>query len=243
MKPCNFCTYGHTKALEFAIHYLEHATLHRVTDPETADFLLLPVPSFDKDGNINGSTDTPCFPDNKLIIGGNLTSLQQAGLHTLDLLQDPVYLAENAAITAHCAVNLAMAQSMFTLRRCPVLVIGWGRIGKCLAALLKNSGADVTVAARKPADRAILQAMDYKALPVNDLDTAPYKVIFNTVPEMILPHCFGQSLKIDLASSPGIGGSNLLHAKGLPNRYAPESSGKLIADSVIRIMSEKEYIP
>jgi len=243
MKPCNFCTFGHTEALQYAAHYLEQAGWHRATGAETADCLLLPVPSFDKDGNINGSTDMPCFPDNKLIIGGNLSALQQAGFQTLDLLQDPLYLAENAAITAHCAVSLAMTQLPFTLQRCPALVIGWGRIGKCLAALLKNMGAYVTVAARKPADRAVLQALDYGTLPIEGLDADHYKVIFNTVPEMVLPHCAGQSLKIDLASTPGIGGSNLLHAKGLPNRYAPESSGKLIADSVIRIMTGKEFIP
>jgi len=246
MKPCNFCTFGHTEALQYAAHYLEQAGWHRATGAETADCLLLPVPSFDKDGNINGSTDMPCFPDNKLIIGGNLSALQQAGFQTLDLLQDPLYLAENAAITAHCAVSLAMTQLPFTLQRCPALVIGWGRIGKCLAALLSAMGTEVTVAARKEKDRATARALGFETADMEQLklQLARYRVIFNTAPAPVLTEgqlraCREGCVKIDLASKRGLEGSDVIWARGLPGKDTPESSGVLIGKTVLRLMARE----
>lgn len=241
MKQFNFCSYGHTEALNYAKNFLETYGWQSVSSSDHADCLLLPVPSFDSSGRIIGTSADVIMPDNCTIIGGNLPSALLSTHTAIDLLQDPIYLAKNAAITAQCAVRLALTELPITLQHCSVLVIGWGRIGKCLAALLKNMGADVTVAARKSTDRALLLALDYQAVSTENLNTEPYRLIFNTVPAMLLPDCPGQSLKIDLASKPGLGGSNLIHARGLPNRYAPESSGKLIADSIIRIISGKEY--
>ncbi len=241
MKQYNFCSYGHTEALNYAKNFLQEYGWQSVSSSDDAHYILLPVPSFDSNGRIIGASADAITPDNCTIIGGNLPSALISTHTTIDLLQDSVYLAKNAAITAQCAVRLALTELPITLQHCPVLVIGWGRIGKCLAALLKNMGANVTVAARKPADRAMLLALDYHAVPIEKLIPDGYRVIFNTVPAMLLPNCPGQSLKIDLASKPGLGGSNLIHARGLPNRYAPESSGKLIADSIIRIISGKEY--
>lgn len=241
MNQYKFSTFGHTDALGYAKSFLQQYGWQQLADPDRADFLLLPVPSFDSNGNIIGTTAITEFPNNTTIIGGNLISGQLFGHKTIDLLQDPIYLAENAAITAHCAVSLATAQLPVTMQNCSVLVIGWGRIGKCLAALLKNMGATVTVAARNPIDRAMLLALGYHTVSVERLDTSPYRLIYNTAPAMLLPTCPGQSLKIDLASKPGLGGCNLIHARGLPNKYAPESSGKLIADSIVRIITGKEY--
>ena len=55
---------------------------------------------------------------------------------------------------------------------------------------------------------------------------------------MTVPFCFGNALKIDLASKPGIGGSDVIWARGLPGKDAPESSGELIAKTIIRLMEE-----
>jgi len=121
-------------------------------------------------------------------------------------------------------------------------VIGWGRIGKCLAQLLKSIGAQVTVAARKESDRVMLKALGYGALDTCELDTTPYRLIFNTVPQMICPDCPGKGLKIDLASKLGLGGEDVLWARGLPGKDAPESSGHLIAQTVLRFIGGKEYL-
>ena len=71
-----------------------------------------------------------------------------------------------------------------------------------------------------------------------------YRLIFNTAPDAVLSeeqvaHCRDNCLKIDLASRLGIAGTHVIWARGLPGKDAPESSGKLIAKSAIRLI-EKE---
>ena len=44
---------------------------------------------------------------------------------------------------------------------------------------------------------------------------------------------------IDLASEPGMQGKSVIPARGLPGKYAPESSGKLIADTILRVLKEE----
>ena len=242
MTYCKFYTAGNTAALNYAIHYLKKENCEILSNPEAATHLLLPVPSFESDGKIKGGGDLTALLEtiskNTIIFGGKLNRPELAGYRTIDFLQDPLYLAENASITAHCAMKLATQKLPITLQNCPVLIIGWGRIGKCLAALLRQMGASVTIAARKEADRAILAALGYKVTPTDSLETAPYRVIFNTVPVMVLPDTAGDGLKIDLASSLGMGGKDVIWARGLPNISAPESSGKLIARTAMRMVKE-----
>lgn len=224
----------------------------QVADRPGADVthLLLPVPSFDAEGNVKGGgqlTDILAqLPRTVTVFGGNLNRPELAGYKTVDLLQDPLYLAENAAITAHCAVKLALSQLHVTMQNCPVLILGWGRIGKCLGALLKAMGAKVTIAARKEADRAMVKALGYEAEDPGHFthDLTQYRVIFNTVPTLILDadkvqQCGPDCLKIDLASHRGIAGDGILWARGLPGKDAPETSGDLIARTVIRLTSNR----
>lgn len=243
-----FYSAGHTDALEYALKELRRkgCTVMQQSGPAVTH-LVLGVPSFEADGSLKGGGRLEdvlaALPSGVTVLGGNLSSAALTGYKTIDLLQDPVYLAENADITAHCAVKLALAKLPVTLRGCHVLVVGWGRIGKCLAELLKSMGAIVTVAARKETDRAMLIALGYDTADTNDLGYGllRYRVIFNTVPFTVLPadatqYCAPDCLKIDLASSAGIEGSDVIWARGLPNRDAPESSGALIARSVLRLI-------
>lgn len=210
--------------------------------------ILLPVLSLEVNGDIKGGGKLEDLlahlPKNITVLGGNIPPL--AGYRTVDLLKDSIYLAENASITAYCALQHAMRALPVTLRNCPVLIIGWGRIGKCLAALLWALEADVTVAARKEADRAMAHALGYKAcdLDLSD-DLNKYRLILNTVPAPVLDaaqlsHCRSGCVKIDLASTLGMEGEDVLWARGLPGKDAPETSGKLIAKTVCRLLGRKE---
>lgn len=243
MQGCIFYTAGSTAAMTCAVQRLTDAGC-TFSDAPSADVthLLLPVPSLSPDGSLKGGGNLSQIlqelPKDICIVGGNLPVLP--GHQVLDLLKDPAYVAENAYITAHCAVRLAMDMLPVALRGCKILVIGWGRIGKCLAALLKGLEADVTVAARKETDRAILKALGYRATNTDSLSTQGYRVIFNTVPVSVLPSCSSACLKIDLASVPGIGGSDVIHALGLPGKDAPEASGELIARTVLRLIKEEK---
>lgn len=229
---------GYTPALAFAAKKLTEQGFSPASDPSTATHLLLPVPSFDTDGTIKGGGRLEDLleklPKDVVIFGGGLDKPELAEYRTVDLLKDPLYAAENAHITACCALKLTMQKLPVILTGQKVLVIGWGRIGKCLSVLLRQLGAHVTVAARKETDRATLISLGYQAVDTVHLDPSPYRVIYNTAPAMVLPHCGGTALKIDLASRLGIGGLDVVWARGLPGRDAPESSGDLIARSVLR---------
>ncbi len=215
-----------------------------VSEPcEQVTHLLLPVPSFGPDGGIVGggnlSTLLSLLPKDITVIGGNLDRPELDYYTCVDLLQDESYLALNANITAHCALELALDQLPVILDGCDVLIIGWGRIGKCLGKLLQQLGAQVSVCARKESDRSMLSALGYRALKLEQVDTAAYRVIFNTVPVMLFPTCPGNALKIDLASRLGLGSEDVIWARGLPGKDAPESSGRLIASTLIPILRKE----
>lgn len=243
-----FYTAGQTGALGYAVKALNAKGIVFADKPSGGvTHLLLGIPSFDPDGSLKGggSFEDALTHLNKdvTIIGGNLPAERIGGYKSLDLLRDPVYLAENADITAHCAVRQAVMRLPITLKGCHILVIGWGRIGKCLARLLKQMGAYVTVAARKEADRAMVMALGYDALDAATLGYAlmRYRVIFNTVPVTVITkeaagYCRDDCLKIDLASIKGMDAEDAVWARGLPNLDAPESSGELIARTVLRLI-------
>lgn len=226
------------KALDFAIKSLPVSPA-----PGTQiTHLLLPVPSFAGDGSIRGGGDLETvlsvLPRNVTVIGGNLQHPVLAGYETVDLLQDAFYVSENADITARCAIKLLSDCLPCTLKDCPVLILGWGRIGKCLARLLRANDARVTVYARKETDRGLLKALGYA---VQDTpNPIGFRAVINTAPAPVLPDCPKDILKMELSSVMGIGGNDVLWAKGLPATCAPESSGKLIADTTVRLLKKEE---
>ena len=243
---------GESRALTYAVRYLSQQGIQIASAPSPQiTHLLLPVPSLDTNGQIKGGGSLlhtlSQLPDNITIMGGNLPKVEQESCKMIDFLQDPYYLAENAAITADCAIRIAGSNLSAVFFGCPILIIGWGRIGKCLADKLKAMGADVTVAARKESDRAMLTALGYRVEDPSRLmySLVRYRVIFNTVPAPVLSdaqvsHCRGDCIKIDLASSPGIAGKDVIWARGLPNQDAPEASGILIAKTAIRLAKRRE---
>lgn len=181
------------------------------------------------------------MPKDVIIAGGNLEIPLLKDYRTIDFLKDPFYLAENAAITAECALQIAETKT--NLAGCPVLVLGWGRIGKCLGRLLQQRGAEVTIAARKETDLAMIRALGCSSLQIEavDKDLTGFSVILNTVPAMILPETVtaADTVLLELASSPGMAGENIISARGLPGKMAPEKSGKLIAQTFIRLLQEE----
>lgn len=234
---------GSTPASKFAAGFLQKSGIALVDHPTPeVTHLMLDVPSFGADGLLRGSGAVEkileMLPPDITIVGGNLNHPALAGYRTVDFLQDDGYLAENAAITADCALQVAAPLLTTTLPNSPTLIIGWGRIGKCLAQLLKGIGTDVTVAARKESDQAMLQALGYQAVDMTP-PLSRYRLIFNTAPELVfnkdlLAVC-KSCVKIDLASKRGLAGDDVVWARGLPGIHAPETSGKLIAETFTRL--------
>ena len=91
----------------------------------------------------------------------------------------------------------------------------------------------------------MLRTLGYDTIvtPPEDARLDRFRVIFNTVPAPLLsasktdslPEC----LLLDLASVPGLSGSRVVPARGLPGLLAPESAGDLIGRTVIRLWKEE----
>lgn len=247
-----FCSAGESDALRIASQQLLQYGFPVFSKPSPAiTHLLLPVPSFDGKGLIKGNIESESLfnqlSPSVTVCGGNLDVPFLQKYKTIDLLKDEHYLASNAAITAECTLKVITEHLHRTISSSRVLILGWGRIGKHLAALLKNLGADITVAARKESDRALLHSFGYGTCSFDCLPQilSHYHIIINTVPKVVMDAskvslCRPDCLKIDLASVQGILADDVIWARGLPGKFAPESSGRLIAQTIIRLCNLKE---
>ena len=205
--------------------------------------ILLPVPSFAAGDGFLAHLLAD-VPDNVVISGGFLDRPLLGSYRTIDFLKDPFYLAQNAAITASCAITMLKSNTACALKDIRILIVGWGRIGKCLCRLFEKEGARVTVAVRKEADRAMIQALGCRGISIEDAkqELSHYDAILNTVPEMVLPEMDTKpdAIILEQASRPGMRGENIIDARGLPGKMAPERSGELIAKTFIRLSLGKE---
>ena len=234
METIRFSTYGHPPALVFARNALQSWGYGVSETTEEATHILLPVPSFDEDGQVKGGGSLPEIRAHVTVMGGNLQGFTGK---KVDFLQDSYYLEENAAITAKCALKYADIRP-----ESRVLVIGWGRIGKHLTRLLAEKEATVTVAVRKERDYLALTALGVRAVYLIDLKPRQFDVVFNTAPASVLfsGECKEDAVLIDLASVKGIFGKGAVYARGLPGKDAPEESGLLMAKTALRYALGKE---
>lgn len=238
-------TAGITPALTYASQQL-HAAGIATTDSFRWDVehLLLDVPSF-RPGSPDPDTVMAALPRNITVWGGNLDHPSLDGYRCIDLLKDESYLSENAAITADCTISLIRSKITDPISSHNILIIGWGRIGKFLASKLKDAGCAVTVSARSKSDQCMLKALGHEGVDTTRIaeHLLQYDIIINTAPASVLTEADLEGcdpcLKIDLASIKGIAGDDVVWARGLPGKYAPERSGKLIAETFLRILREE----
>lgn len=245
MRKPIFCTAGDSAALRRAINHLiqwGYDVLPATT--EEATHLLLPVPSLEGNGMVKGgvSMEQTLRPlsESITIMGGNLPPLPYPAI---DFLQDEHYLQENAAITARCALELVQ-QKKAKSPEGRALIIGWGRIGKQLAHLLRQEGYSVTVATRKAADQEAIRVQGYDGIAIRQWQLQFFDLIINTAPAPLLDQSEARddAFLLDLASVRGIEGDRVLWARGLPNQAAPDASGLLIAKTALRYALRKESL-
>ena len=168
-----------------------------------------------------------------------------------DLLEDPAFLWENAALTAEAAVGLAIRESEISLRGAQVSIVGHGRIARLLMRHLCALGASVTVFARKPADRAeAVLCGAARALPTDALAQGALggaDLVFNTVPFPLLgPAALGvlspNACIVELAGGQNVtlpqppDAPRLIAAPGLPGKWFPVSAGRAVAGAVLRLL-------
>lgn len=197
------------------------------------------------------------------IYGGNFSPymrgiLENKNIKFTDYYKDECFTLKNAYLTAEGAVNLAMNNSKRSLNTMNCAVIGYGRIGKLLASLLRAFNSRVTIFARRGeslADAENNGLQTNKILPNGILPydiRGKYDMIFNTVPERIISEeallsLDSETMLIELASTPGgfdpdIADQCLSHninGRGLPGKYAPETAGEILAETLVKYLKEE----
>ncbi len=163
----------------------------------------------------------------------------------------------NAVATAEGALAMLINETDTTLLGRNALIIGNGRIGKCLAERLRNMGVNVAVSSRKYEDMAWCRASGLEALDTENLlgKISKFDMIINTVPAVVFDENHLKELKndvlcMDLASKPG-GidfsaaaqlGVKVIWALGIPAKVAPTTAGEIIKDTIYNILTEQELL-
>lgn len=192
------------------------------------------------------------------ILGGRLDKslFDGLGVQVSDYYADPILPYINAVPTAEGAIEILMQRLLITIQGSCGLIVGYGRIGCCLAEKLHLLGSDVTVAARKAAGLGRIEAAGLKATQIGEEIRAlhQYDYIINTAPAPVFSdkdyECMRQGcLLLELASSPGglhagkcrALGLEYVNAPGLPGKCAPKTAGYAIADAIQRILKVEAH--
>lgn len=233
------------------------------------DTVILPLPCSDNYGRIRAIKEEEKLPLLRLverlrggtaIIGGIVPEevkeiAKKRNIAVFDYYEREEFTVRNASLTAEAAVALALDMLKESINDMPVLILGHGRIGRLLTAMLKALDAEVTVAARRFSDLAWIRSEGAKPLEFSRLggEIEKFGLIFNTVPALVLNEEMLQKadknvLIIDLASEPG--GTDFAAAEklgitakkalGLPGKFAPKTAGEILHDTVLNILSETE---
>lgn len=174
-------------------------------------------------------------------------------VHLIDYAEREEMAIRNSIPTVEGAIEIAMAETPYTIHSSSCLVLGYGRIGRILADTLKALGANTSVAARKHSDLAWIDAKRLTGIPFQNLsgNLSKFDLIFNTVPALVLNFKLLSEISdtcfiIDLASPPGGVdfetaqklGRNVIWALSLPGKVAPETAGDIIKDTIVNILEE-----
>ena len=229
-----------------------------------ADCVLLPLPA-EKGGALNApfSGGAFTFPEllraapagTPVLAGMAGDSLRAAcaeyGLPLYDYARREDFALLNADLTAEGALSILLDASPRALRGERVLIAGYGRIGRRLAAKLLPLGVTVTVAARSAAARTEAALDGCAAVTPGDAPAGGYDAVVNTIPAVIFGAealaAFGGAALIELASPPyGFDraaaeemGKRVLAASGLPGKCAPESAAEAVKATVCAILRER----
>lgn len=173
------------------------------------------------------------------------------GIPLIDYFSDEALTLENAALTAEAAAAILSQSTEGSLFGSSVTVTGYGRVARYTARILRCFGADVTIFARREEQRTLAHLDGFDAIDTVLLDEfLPYMdFIVNTVPARIIPDETFAALKrgavyMELASLPPDSakrlceqsGATYIHAAGLPGKCSPATAGRLIAETIMRLL-------
>lgn len=246
-------------------------TLNQASDMEKAlscEIIILPVPvTFDGiyvnapycKSKILAEDVAYMINPLSLVFGGCISDtlrdiFNKRGIKHRDYMLRDELAIKNAVPTAEGAIQIAIAETPFTIHNSKCLVLGYGKVGKILAKSLSGLGAKTYVEARKYTDLALIEGNGYFPLTMNEAKSRlnEFDIIFNTVPAQIinfneLKKVKDDTLIIDLASKPG-GidfksakelGKHVIWALSLPGRIAPVTAGGIIKETITNMLAEE----
>lgn len=193
----------------------------------------------------------------QLIFGGMFPAefrkaLEEKGAIVNDFMKMDDIAVQNAVATAEGAIAEAIFMSNEVIHGQEALVLGYGRCAEVLADKLKGMAAKVTVMARREEARSRAWTFGNETKAFDDLEgLEKYHYIFNTVPQLCITRDWIDRLNrycciVDIASKPGGVDFDYCSKKGiraklcgsLPGRYAPKTSGELLAQKIETILKE-----
>lgn len=178
---------------------------------------------------------------------------QERGISLVDYYAREELTLLNAIPTAEGAIQLAMERMPTTIHNARIWILGFGRVGQALGVRLHALGAKVCILARNPAQRALAVSFGLEAEPLHGMGEwlhCPH-VVINTIPVPLLGLEELSALRqgawvMDLASEPGgvdrqaaqTLGVEVVWARGLPGKVAPQTAAEYLKDTVYHIMEE-----
>jgi dipicolinate synthase subunit A len=203
-----------------------------------ADYALFPIPGIAADGSLFApehpepifvtEADLAGMADGATIIlgiadAGLRAAAEPHGIAFDEYEHDKELMMLRGPAIVEGALRAAVENTDVTIHAADVVVVGFGSIGGLLAGTLRALGANVTVAARNPLQRAEAYAIGASPLPLAELADAAgrFQMLFSAVPapvvgREVLERLPARSLVMDLAAPPG--GVDLELARALGHR-------------------------
>ena len=205
-----------------------------------------------------------------LALGGMLSEeakaiAADAGVELVDYFAREELAIRNAIPTAEGCIGVLLAQRKRTLWGSAVLRLGFGPVGQAVGTRLAALGAHVTVAARRPAQRAQAESLGMQGAELARLARlAPaFDTVVNTIPAQVLTapvlarlrpgslivavplrrYRYRQILpgmRQHKAGAAARCGHKAIHALSLPAACAPETAGEIVARTVREMLRERE---
>lgn len=249
---------GGDRRMEIAADFLKRAghTVSVIKEPSAANLsplalLVLPYPAT-RNGKTVAMTDIPfdslsLSPDTA-VFGGRLPRDFVEGRCAGEAEGDEEYLCGNAYLTAAAGVATALRAGERAFFRVTAAVIGYGRIGKETAKMLRALGAQTTVYVRRSEAREEAKRDGFFSCLLDEAVYLPEDMVFGTVPapaknlerlrvkQGALLYDLGGGLPAEM-NTPDEEKVLTLPLKGAPGVFAPRAAGELYAGAILRFMT------
>lgn len=212
------------------------------------------IPSLTSSSDMTGAHFLNCISKGQTVFAGMFSDTVKAeffrkGVVYYDFMTNDGVAIRNGIATAEGAIMKAIEAGSGNLHKSKALVTGFGRCGKILAEKLSRLDCQVTVAARKDADRCLAEAMGLSSVSFTEFPALlpQFDYIFNSVPVLLfdrslLKRISPETVLIDIASRPGGFDAvaakelslNFHHFLGIPGKVAPKASGDILVDFILQ---------